>query len=95
MIKSYIPEIFEEDLSSGEQIYVFFRSTGCGPCRELEPEILDFANNFDKLIYIVESDEAPNLRHKWNIKLHPSMAVLQGGKFQYLAEGKRKIQELM
>jgi thiol-disulfide isomerase/thioredoxin len=95
MIKSYVPEIFEEDFTSGEQIYVFFRSKGCGPCREIEPQVLDFADRFDKLIYIVESDEAETLRQKWNIKLHPSMAEAQDGKIQYLAEGTRKIQELM
>ena len=95
MIKSYIPEIFQEDFTSGEQVYILFRSKGCGACKNIEPQILDFADNFDKLVYIVESDEAKDLRYKWNIKYHPSVAVVQGGKFQYLAEGTQKIKELL
>lgn len=95
MIKSYIPEIFEEDITSGEQMYVFFRSKGCGPCKKIEPQILEFAENFNKLVYIIDSNEAPELKQKWGVRVHPSMAVAQDGKFQYLAEGIYKIRELM
>ena len=95
MIKSYIPEIFEEDFSSPEQMYVFFRSKGCRPCKQIEPQILEFAENYDKLVYIIDSNEAPELKTKWNVRVYPTVAVLQEGKFQSLAEGVNKIQGLM
>ena len=95
MIKSYIPEIFEEDLASGEQIYIFFRSKGCGPCKQIEPEILTFSEDFNKLVYIVESNEAKELQQKWGVRFYPSVAVAQDNKFQYLAEGVGQIKGLM
>lgn len=95
MIKSYVEEIFEEDLTSGEQVYIFFRSKGCGPCKQIEPQILEFAENFDKLVYIVESNEAKELQQKWGVRFYPSVAVAQDNKFQYLAEGTNKIMGLL
>lgn len=95
MIKAYIPEIFEEDLNSKTQIYIFFRSQTCGPCKRIEPDIIEFADNHNKLVYIIDSSEAPELKMKWGVKLYPSVAVAQDGKFQYLAEGVSKIKELL
>ncbi len=95
MIKAYDKEILTEDLKSPEQFYIFFRSKGCRPCKEIEPDLLKFSDNYDKLIYIIEENEAEDLQKLWGVNFYPTVIVSQESKIQYKAEGIFKIKELL
>lgn len=95
MIRGYSKEILTEDLKTDEMVYLFFRSRGCKPCKEVEPNILDFAENYNKIVYIVESNEAKDLQRELKIGGYPTMVILQGEKVLYNAMGTGKIKELL
>ena len=95
MIKSYNKELLTEDLQSGEKIYVFFRNTGCGPCKRIEPAIEKVANDFDDIFYIVEANEAKDLQKRVGVVGYPTLSILEGEKVIYNALGEHKIMELL
>ena len=95
MIKSYDKELLTEDLQSSEKIYLFFRNTGCGPCKRIEPAIEKMANDFDDIFYIIEADEAKNLQKRVGIVGYPTLSILQENKVIYNALGEHKIMELL
>ena len=95
MIKAYDKEILQEDLQSPEQFYIFFRSKGSRPCNEIEPELLQFTTNYDKLMYVVEAFEGEELQREWGVNFYPTVIVAQDNKIQYKAEGIFKIRELL
>ena len=95
MIRGYSKEILTEDLKTDEMVYLFVRSRGCKPCKEVEPNILDFAENYNKIVYIVESNEAKDLQRELKIGGYPTMVILQGEKVLYNAMGTGKIKELL
>ena len=95
MIKSYDKELLTEDLQSGEKIYVFFRSVGCGPCKRIEPAIEKVANDFNDIFYIVEANEAKDLQKRVGVVGYPTLSILEGEKVIYNALGEHKIMELL
>jgi len=95
MIRGYNKEILTEDLKTDEMVYLFFRSRGCRPCKEVEPSVLDFAENYNKIVYIIESNEARDLQKQYKVGGYPTMVILQGEKVLYNALGVHKIKELM
>ena len=95
MIKAYDKEILQEDLQSPEQFYIFFRSKGCRPCSEIEPELLQFTTDYDKLMYVIEEDEGEEFQQKWGVNFYPTVVVAQDSKIQHKAEGIFKIRELL
>lgn len=95
MIKGYNQEFLVEDLETNEKVHLFFRSKGCKPCKQIELDILDFAENYDKIVYIVESNEARDLQKQYRVAGYPTMVILQGDKVLYNALGPQKIKELM
>ncbi len=95
MIKSYDKELLTEDLQSGEKIYLFFRSSGCGPCKRIEPAIEKVANDFDDIFYIIESNEARDLQQQVGVVGYPTLSIVKGEKVIYNALGERKIMELL
>ena len=95
MIKSYIKEVLDEDLQSDEQLYLYFYSPGCGPCKHIQPYILEWSKEYDKTVYMIESSEAQDLQKYLGVRLYPTVVVVKQQKSLYLAEGAIKIKELM
>jgi len=95
MIRGCNQEFLKEDLKTDEKIHLFFRSRGCKPCKEIEPDILDFAENYNKIVYIIESNEAKDLQKQYKVAGYPTMVILQGDKILYNALGAQKIKQLM
>ena len=91
MVKFFIDEEFRKDLGSHEEVYIFFFSPSCGPCREIYPEIEEFGNSTNNLVYFVHAEEGKELKEQLNVTAYPSMVLIKNQKIDRAGLGKTEV----
>lgn len=68
---------FQVDLG----LYVVkFWATWCGPCKKMEPSLLQLENEFPTIKFLsVDVDQVPTLAQKFRIKTIPSLIIIRDG----------------
>ena len=71
-----------EILRSSQPVMIDFWSPTCGPCRMLEPIVIDLATEFDGKIKVIEVNiaDSPKVAQRFGVMATPTVLYLQGGR---------------
>ena len=58
MVKEFNDEELRQDLEGNLKIYLYFFSSGCGPCKTTKPKVEEFGKNTNDIVYLIQSKEA-------------------------------------
>ena len=86
MIKNYSKKEVDIILESGEKLYLYFYSEGCGPCKTTTPIVEDFAlrtNNVFKIPAKANSELETHLR----VNSYPTLVVISDQVIERVAAG--------
>lgn len=72
----------DSDLEIESGLYVIkFWATWCGPCKKMEPTLLQLESEFEMMKFIsIDVDQVPTLAQKYRIKTLPTLLLLNNGK---------------
>ena len=93
-MKNYSEKELIKDLERGNKLYLYFNFKGCGPCKEVETSVENWASK-QNIVYLVESEEAQDLQQELSIVGYPTIAVIENKKLLELAQGTEQILELV
>lgn len=79
----YVNEIPE---TSGTLIVCFTAPT-CQPCEVQKAILEDFEQAHGISAVLVDSTEHPEIAHRYAVRSHPTLVVLQGGDLQHIGVG--------
>lgn len=71
---------------------VDFSATWCGPCRMLEPNLVELSKEYNVLQ--VDVDKFPDLATQYGILAVPSLFVFKDGKISKQSTGYKSVEEL-
>lgn len=74
---------FEAEILKSElPVMIDFWSPTCGPCKMLEPVVINLATDFDGKIKVVEVDisAAPRVAGRFGVMATPTVLYLKGGR---------------
>ena len=91
MIKEFSDTELRQDLKSNSKIYLYFFSTGCGPCKTTKPKVEKFGNNIDDIVYLIQSKEGKDLQKQIKIQGYPSIAIIENQIFVKGGFGQQEI----
>ena len=84
-------EKFEDIIKEGIWLVDFF-ATWCGPCRMLEPVLVEFAK--DNNVLQVDIDKFMDLAEKFGIFSVPTLIVFKDGKLVNQVSGYRSVDDI-
>jgi len=91
MVKEFNDIELRQDLESNLKIYLYFFSTGCGPCKTTKPKIEEFGRNINDIVYLIPSQEAKELQQQLKVSGFPSIVVIENKQFTQGGIGEKEI----
>ncbi len=91
MVKEFNDIELRQDLESNSKIYLYFFSTGCGPCKTTKPKIEEFSRNINDIVYLIPSQEAKELQQQLKVSGFPSIVVIENKQFIQGGIGEKEI----
>lgn len=91
MVKEFNDIELRQDLESNSKIYLYFFSTGCGPCKTTKPKIEEFGRNINDIVYLIPSQEAKELQQQLKVSGFPSIVVIENKQFTQGGIGEKEI----
>ncbi|KAL5982643.1 hypothetical protein ACLOJK_016718 [Asimina triloba] len=68
-----------------------FTATWCGPCRSMEPVMIDLANRFSEVAFVkIDVDELKEVAAEWGVEAMPTFVMVKKGKEVDRIVGARK-----
>ncbi|ASF00410.1 hypothetical protein [uncultured virus] len=80
MIKILNEINLQKDLVTSAKLYLYFYSSGCGPCKIVSPLVEEFGKTTNNVVYTIASSEGGELQEQLNVSAYPSMVVVQYNK---------------
>ncbi len=80
MIKIFEDNELRKDLAEDSKLYIYFYSTGCGPCKVTTPLIEEFGSHSPSIVYTLSSNEGEDLQKQLNVTAYPSLIVIKNNK---------------
>lgn len=95
MVKEFNDGELRQDLEGNLKIYLYFFSSGCGPCKTTKPKVEEFGRNTNDIVYLVQSREAKDLQKQLNVSGYPSMVVIENKQFTIGGIGEKEITQII
>jgi thioredoxin 1 len=89
-------ETFHQVINSKQPVLVDFHATWCGPCKQMAPELVRFAqNNSGKLRVIkIDIDKNQAAAQQYNIQGVPTLILFKEGKVLWRQSGAMSAQQI-
>jgi thioredoxin 1 len=89
-------ETFQQVINSKQPVLVDFHATWCGPCKQMAPELVRFAqNNSGKLRVIkIDIDKNQTAAQQFNIQGVPTLILFKEGKVLWRQSGAMSAQQI-
>jgi thioredoxin 1 len=70
-----------EVVGSPQPFLVDFSAEWCGPCKALEPVIIELADKYDGKVRVgrVDADQSPEILTQFQVRSIPTLLMFQGG----------------
>ena len=95
MLKFFNDRQLRQDLKSNTNLYLFFYSPSCGPCKSLYPEVIKFGEETNHIVHMVYEDEAVELQKQLNITAYPSIVRIKNGKIILAGLGENEVKKII
>lgn len=95
MIKFFKESDLEQDLNTGQKLYIYFHSPTCGPCKITTPLVQEFGNATLNVVYMVNSREGKELQKQLDVSAYPSMIIVHNNKVIKGGIGQNEVQNII
>ena len=95
MVKEFNDEELRQDLEGDLKIYLYFFSSGCGPCKTTKPKVEEFGKNINDIVYLIQSKEAKELQQQLKVSGFPSIVVVENKTFIAGGIGEKEITKII
>ena len=95
MVKFFNERQFREDLESAKNIYIFFYSPSCDPCKRVYPEVLNFGEKTSNIVYMVYEEEGKELQEQLNVTAYPSIVRIKNTKVILAGLGENEVKKII
>mgnify|MGYP003655162127 CR=1 FL=1 len=84
-----------EDLGSNKNIYIFFYSPSCDPCKKIYPEVLEFGKAVKDIVYFIHEEQALTLQQQLNVTAYPSIVRIKNRKVLLAGLGINEVKKII
>ena len=95
MLKFFNDRKLRQDLKSNSDIYLFFYSPSCDPCKEIYPEVTKFGNETNCILHMIYEDEAVELQKQLKVTAYPSMVRIKNNKIILAGLGANEVRKII
>ena len=95
MVKFFNERQLREDLKSLKNIYIFFYSPSCDPCKRVYPEVLKFGEKTSDIVYMIYEEEGKELQEQLNVTAYPSMIRIKNTKVILAGLGESEVRKII
>ena len=95
MVKEFNDTELRQDLEGNSKIYLYFFSSGCGPCKNTKPKVEEFGKNTNDIVYLIQSKEAKDLQQQLKVSGFPSIVVVKDKTFVAGGIGEKEIVKII
>src|SRR4029077_12554615 len=90
-VRTVTDESFEQDvLRAGKPVVVDFWAPWCGPCKAIEPALVELAGTTDKVESVkLDIDENPRTSNTYGVLSIPTVILFDGGQARETVYGAR------
>ena len=95
MVKFFNERQLKLDLKSNNNIYIFFYSPACDPCKNVYPIVLEFGKNSDNIVHMVHEEEGSELQEQLNVTAYPSIVRIKDNKVLLAGLGESEVRKII
>ncbi|KAM7514109.1 hypothetical protein LguiA_003692 [Lonicera macranthoides] len=89
-------EQMQKGIESKKLVVVDFTASWCGPCRLLNPILVEFAKKMPNVVFLkVDVDELESVAEEWKVEAMPTLILLKEGKIVDKVVGAKKDELLL
>ena len=95
MVKFFNERQLKLDLESNNNIYIFFYSPACDPCKNIYPVVLEFGKDSDSIVHMVHEEEGVELQKQLNVTAYPSILRIKNNEILLAGLGESEVRKII